>query len=127
LVDRVQVIKWESVGAGGSQNNITPTEINPNEDGLEARSYFLQKDSGRDSLVGVSRDDNDNLTLFDNVVSVALKLLELAGAGAGVGWRKIVSGQTRVIANNFTHTTDEIVIEDGGELYQEDDGHYTLV
>jgi len=81
---------------------------------------------GPEATHGV-RHEGDEIALYDPV-SGPVKLSEMGGgAGGGVGWRHIANSQTRTIANNYTHTVDEIVIEDGGELYQEDDGHYILV
>jgi hypothetical protein len=83
MADRVQSIKWESPSGGGTQTDTVPTEINPNEDGLDARSLFLQNDSSADSNVEVSRDASNNMTFKDGVIAGTKTLTELL-AGAGI-------------------------------------------
>ena len=47
MADRVRVQKQESPGTGGTQTStFGPEPINPNEDGVDARALFLQKDTG---------------------------------------------------------------------------------
>lgn len=67
MADRVQVLKQEWPTLGGSETDFEPSPIEPNEDGLEARAYYVQKDTGRDSAVGTTRDTSDNLVLFDPI------------------------------------------------------------
>lgn len=82
MADRVQAVKWESPSQGGTQEDMVPTELNVNEDGLDARAYFLQNDSSGDKNVAVSRDAGNNMTFQDGVVSGTKTLTELlAGAG----------------------------------------------
>lgn len=69
MVDRVPAIKWESPSSGGTQTDTVPTELNVNEDGLDARSHFIQNDSSSDSNVETSRDASDNMTFKDGFVS----------------------------------------------------------
>jgi len=81
MVDRVQAHKWESSDQGGTDDDPLPSEIDPNADGLDARSSFYQSDTSADSDVYVSRDNSDNLTFKDKVVSGEKTLSELlAGA-----------------------------------------------
>jgi len=84
MADRVQSIKWESPSGGGTQTDTVPTEINPNEDGLDARSLFLQNDSSADSTVEVSRDASDNMTFKDGVVTGTKTLTELLAGDGGL-------------------------------------------
>lgn len=82
MADRVQVIKWETIGGGGSQEDSFPSAINPNEDGIEARELFIQNDTSEDEVVSVSRDASDNMTFQDGVVAGTKTLSDLlAGAG----------------------------------------------
>ena len=83
MTDRVQAVKWESTSEGGTQNDEVPSEINPNEDGLDARSLFLQDDSSADSDVEITRDASGNLTFRDKVVTSPVSLETLADAGGG--------------------------------------------
>lgn len=82
MVDRVQVIKWESISEGGSQDDSVPTEINSNEDGLDMRSAFLQNDTSSDKAVNVSRDASDNMTFEDPVVGEVKTLADLLAGGS---------------------------------------------
>lgn len=84
MTDRVQSIKWESPSGGGTQTDTVPTEINPNEDGLDARSLFLQNDSSADSNVEVSRDASNNMTFKDGVVAGTKTLTELLAGSGGL-------------------------------------------
>ena len=77
MADRCAPIKWESPSKGGTQTDTVPTEIDPNEDGLNARSLFLQNDSSADSTVEISRDASNNLTIKDGVVSGTKTLTDL--------------------------------------------------
>ena len=84
MVDRVQAVKWESPSQGGTQEDTVPTELNVNEDGLDARSFFLQNDSSADSDVEISRDASDNMTFKDGVVSGTKTLTELLTGSGGL-------------------------------------------
>lgn len=68
MVDRVQAHKWESSDQGGTDDDPLPSEIDPNEDGLDQRAAFLQNDTSADSDVYVSRDASDNMTFTDKVL-----------------------------------------------------------
>jgi hypothetical protein len=81
MVDRVQVVKWESPSQGGTQEDTVPTEIDPNEDGLDARGLFIQDDESADNDVGLGRDELGNLILFDKLAGTALTLSEIIGGG----------------------------------------------
>ena len=77
MADRCQAVKWESPAGGGTQTDMVPTEINSNEDGLDARAVYLQNDSSEDSTTEVSRDASDNMTFKDGVVSGTKTLTDL--------------------------------------------------
>jgi hypothetical protein len=98
MVDRVQVIKWESPSQGGTQEDTVPSEINPNEDGLSARAYFVQDDSSADNTVGISRDSAGNLLLFDPLSGGTYTLGELLGGGFDVN--KILVNQDGAVLTN---------------------------
>lgn len=82
MADRVQSVKWESPSKGGTQEDITPTEIDPNEDGLDSRAVYIQNDSSSDSDVEISRDASDNMTFKDKVVSGTKTLSDLLAGGS---------------------------------------------
>lgn len=93
MADRVIPIKIERITLGGSQDNIRYSAANVNEDGLAARALFVQKDSGSDSLVGITRDaSGNNLQLFDSL-SGQLNLSDLA------------VGQLKAIVEDFESAT----------------------
>jgi len=81
-VDRVSAIKWESPSRGGTEDDLTPTEIDFNEDHLDCRGVTVQNDTSSDDTVGMSRDVDDNLNFRDTVYGATITLSELATAGA---------------------------------------------
>jgi hypothetical protein len=81
MADRVQAIKWEEPAGGGSELDLVPSELEPNEDGLDARAYHIQNDTSSDSNVKVSRDASDNMTFADGVVSGTKTLTDLLASG----------------------------------------------
>jgi len=68
MTDRVQVVKWESPSKGGTQEDTVPTEINPNEDGLDARALFIQNDTSEDETVQVTRNASGDMVFSDQQV-----------------------------------------------------------
>jgi len=78
MVDRVQALVWESPGKGGTQNEIVPKEINPNEDALDARGLFLQDASSADNTVSVQRDPSGNMKFQDGQNPSGYSLTQLA-------------------------------------------------
>ena len=101
MVDRVQVQKWESVGGGGTDDEPLPGQINPNEDGLDCRSVFIQNDSSKDSTVEISRDGSDNMTFKDPVTGTTYTLSQLTTGGSGLteGAHKILRQLIHFIDN----------------------------
>jgi len=64
MVDRVNPLKIESPGSGGTETDDFPTASNPNEDYINGRGSTYQDDSSDDDLVRISRD-GDDLTFLD--------------------------------------------------------------
>lgn len=84
-LDRVRVLKIEKPATGGTQTDVYPTDINPNEDAVDARGIALQNDVSIDETVLISRDIFNNMTFADGVVSGVKTLTELlAGADPGI-------------------------------------------
>ena len=67
-MDRVRPLKAETISGGGSQDNVYPYDLDPNEDGVEARGLVIQNDTSNDTTVEISRDSSDNMTFKDGVV-----------------------------------------------------------
>ena len=86
MADRIRVQKREYASKGGDASDETDfiDEIDPNEDGVDARSLFLQNDSSEDSNVEISRDaaDPDNMTFKDEVNTTPVTLTDLLGGAA---------------------------------------------
>lgn len=88
-VDRIQVIKWESPAKGGTQTDLTPTEIDVNEDFVECRGVAFQNDTSDDEEVLLSRDGDGNLTFQDVEVDEPMTLKTLSSGGTGLAyWRE---------------------------------------
>lgn len=80
MADRCVPIKQERPDLGGTESDTFDTPLDPNEDGLEMREVFLQKDTGRDSNVSVTRDNSDNLVFKDpNAGTKTLSALSASG------------------------------------------------
>lgn len=104
MADRCAPIKWESPSKGGTQTDTVPTEIDPNEDGLNARSLFLQNDSSADSTVEISRDASNNLTIKDGVVSGTKTLADLLSGSDDDQVKVIVPvGETFIAKEDYQH------------------------
>lgn len=84
MVDRVQALVWESPGKGGTQDEIVPKEINPNEDALDARGLFLQSASSADNAVSVQRDIDGNMKFQDGQNPSGYSLTQLAEGGSSI-------------------------------------------
>lgn len=85
--DRVQVVKLERTANGGddADSDILPAPIDPNEDGLEARGYFVQGPSGVDETTYITRDGSGNMIFRDAVDATERTLSDLlAGVGGGI-------------------------------------------
>ncbi|MHA2333771.1 MAG: hypothetical protein ACXAEU_17225 [Candidatus Hodarchaeales archaeon] len=84
MADRVRPLKLEHPSSGGTQTDLDPTELNPNQDAPEVRAVYFQNDSSTDTDVEITRDASspDKLTFKDeeNTTPVSLTQL-LAGSG----------------------------------------------
>lgn len=68
MADRVRALVLEQPGTGGQQLDYTPTEVDPREDGLDARAFFAQNGTSADSTAYLSRATGAaDLTLTDAV------------------------------------------------------------
>lgn len=86
-MDRVQIIKVESPGLGGTEEDVEYTPIEPQEDAIEAMGIYLQDSSSRDESTLISRSGNDMLFADGNNSTVTLS--ELANpAGSDHAWRR---------------------------------------
>lgn len=79
-MDKVRPLKIESVSGGGSQDNIYPQDLDPNEDAVEVRGLYLQNDTSSDSNVEISRDASNAMTFKDGVVAGTKTLQDLVTA-----------------------------------------------
>ena len=68
MVDRVYPLKLETLD-DGSQTDIWPNELNPNEDAVSVRGVFVQNDTSDDTAAFMSRDALDNMTFVDGVTA----------------------------------------------------------
>lgn len=81
MVDRTQAIKWESPAHGGTEEDLTPAEIDVHEDFLDCRGVSIQNDTSDDEAVLISRDAEGNMTFIDPVYGLTATLTELAAGG----------------------------------------------
>ena len=76
-MDKIRPLKIEKVSGGGSQDNVYPQDLDPNEDGVDVRGIIIQNDTSDDTTVEISRDASNNLTIKDGVVSGTKTLTDL--------------------------------------------------
>jgi len=84
FTDRVQSVVFESAAKGGdaADNFISPAELDPQEDALEAAGYIVQDATNRDEAVFIDRNGND-LRFFDISNPAGVTLTDvIAGVGA---------------------------------------------
>ena len=99
-MDKVRPLKIESISGGGSQDNVYPHDLDPNEDGVSVRGVLVQSDVSDDTDVAVSRDASDNMTFKDKVVSGTKTLTELLAADGTFDEDDILTSQDgRVLVN----------------------------
>lgn len=68
MVDRCRPLKLEDAFSGGSQLDLTPTEVDPTQDGVDARAFFVQSGTSADATAYVSRATSAaDLTLTDSI------------------------------------------------------------
>ena len=84
MVDRVKPLKMEGSDTGGTDDDLFPTGLDPNEDFVDARGTTLQNDTSDDDTVRISRDGSDNMTFQDGVVSGSKTLTELLAGSGGI-------------------------------------------
>lgn len=100
MVDRVQALVWESPGKGGTQNEMVPKEIDPNEDALDARGLFLQDDTSADNNVTIQRDDDGKMQFKDVENPSGYSLAQLAEGGSSIN-DMLVNQYGDVLSNQF--------------------------
>lgn len=113
-LDRVRVLKIEKPSTGGTQTDVYPTDINPNEDAVDARGMALQNDSSTDETVLISRDASDNMTFADGQVSGTKTLSDLIGGGGTDDDQvkdNVPVGETFTVKDEYQHITyDEFTV-----------------
>ena len=120
--DRVQILKNESSATGGTEEDIRATQLDPNEDAPEVRGIFLQKTSGRDELVYITRDASDNLILRDEADQVEYKLDDLfkskiTAADTTPRWLSdaiAVDGLSKAVVNPGADETVKLTVNGSG-------------
>jgi hypothetical protein len=88
MVDRTQALKWEDPTHGGTETDLSPSEIDVHEDFLDCRGVAIQSDISNDAQVLVTRDADDNLTFQDVAVPEPMTLKELAHGGTGLAYMR---------------------------------------
>lgn len=86
-IDKVVPVKQESSATGGTPADDVEFAQEPadvNQDALEARGYYVQNDTSRDTSVFISRDASNNMTFKDGVVAGTKTLTDLLAAGSGI-------------------------------------------
>lgn len=99
MVDRVQPRKMESPTTGGTQLDQFDTDLNPNEDFVDARGLTIQNDSSNDEDVRLSRDGSGNMTFLDEHNSL-LTLTDLLGGAAVKTQEVLFSGVLSVVVDH---------------------------
>lgn len=89
-MDRVQPIKIESPGLGGTEEDVEYTPIEPQEDAIEVVGVYLQDASNRDESTLISRSGDDMLFKDGNNAG-GKTLTQLAAAGAAAAKNITVS------------------------------------
>lgn len=65
MADRTRPLKLETPAESGSSTDLYPTEVNPNQDGVDCNALFLQSTSSVDSTVYVNRSTAGAMTFVD--------------------------------------------------------------
>lgn len=117
-VDRVRLLKNESPGTGGTEDDGGfPAQLDANEDAPEMQGWFLQPPSPsttKDELVYARRDASGNLIFRDNVDATERTLSALLTGGMG-----ITEGQHDALddlVHNIAETSYEEVTRSGGKV-----------
>lgn len=77
--DRVHPLKLEDSETGGTEVDFAPTELDKNEDFVDAHGITIQNTTSNDSDVFISRDVTDNMIFKDKVTEREYTLTELIG------------------------------------------------
>ncbi len=102
MADRVRVTKHEYASVGGDPTDETDfiDDIDPNEDGVDARSLFLQSDTSSDSDVEVTRDSSDRMTFKDGDNTTPVPLTDLIGGGLTPTTHRDIDQLVHMLAEN---------------------------
>lgn len=76
-MDRVQALKIEDSGSGGTETDSFPTTLDPSEDYLECRGLCLQSTTSDDETVFIDRDASDNINFQDGVFTGGVSLSDV--------------------------------------------------
>lgn len=114
MADRVGVIKWESPAGGGTETDLVPTELDPNEDHPTVRGLFIQNDTSSDEAVHVSRDSSDRMTFMDDENPTPVTLSDLV-AGAG-GLTEASHELLDTLKHNFAEDGHQQVTRTSGKV-----------
>lgn len=110
--DRVQSLKIESPGSGGTETDDFPTSLDRNEDFLDCRGVAIQDDSSDDESVILSRDASDNMTFEDGVVSGVKTLSDLLAGGMSPDTHRqldqLVHGLAEDYYEEYTYTGNRV-------------------
>jgi hypothetical protein len=79
MVDRVYPLKLETTG-DGSQIDLYPNELDPNEDAVSARGVYLQNDTSDDLVAFLTRDALNRMTVQDTEIAAPTTIRELRTA-----------------------------------------------
>lgn len=85
MADRIRPLKLESPATGGTELDEFPTAVDPSEDHIDARGFFIQNDTSDDEDVHITRDASspDNMMFQDEVVTTAVTLSQLLNGAPG--------------------------------------------
>jgi hypothetical protein len=78
--DRIQPLKIEDPGSGGTETDDFPTSADRNEDYVDTRGIVVQSNISDDEVVVIERDVSDDLTFTDPNAGT-YTLSDLAGGG----------------------------------------------
>lgn len=81
MVDRVKPLKIEGSDTGGTEDDLFPTGLDPNEDFVDCRGVALQDDASDDEQVTATRDGSGNLVLKDVANPSGKTLTALSSGG----------------------------------------------
>lgn len=114
--DRVRTLKIEKPSTGGTQTDVYPTGVDPNEDALDVRGVALQNDSSDDEVAVISRDASNNMTFKDGANATEVTLTDLlSGEGGGDDDQVdtvVAEGETFTVQTEHQHILfEELTVE----------------